>query len=1122
MPSAYPASKVFGGLAPAGIFAESSPSTKAGMHREINHGDPVFARQSNLALYLLTALVGVLIGLDLWPPLARWIGSFGPVLPTWPQEIYGYRIALLAAIAGGARILFGSLESLMEGRLGADLALAIACVAAILINEPLVAAEVVFIGMLGECLEAFTFNRAQAAVRRILEMQPRRCWVLRDGVEVRVLTEELKVDDLVVVKPGGRIPVDGVVRDGGSAVDESSLTGESMPVDKIIGSPVFAGTLNQFGTLTIHADRVATETLLGRIIALTAQALRDKSPGERTADRLARYFLPTVLGLAALTFLVSLAGRWYALPADAGRLRWPDVMRAVYPALSVLVVACPCALILATPAAIIAAFGRLAGTGILIKGGAVLERLAGVTAIAFDKTGTLTEGKLELAEIVPLGDWSENDILSAAASAEQPSEHLLAQLVMHSALARNLAPAPAEDFQALPGSGVEALVNGQRIRVGNRRLIEEKTGPLDERIVRQLEQLDAAGCSSMLVSRDGVPMGIIAARDRLRPEAAGVLNELRELGIGSITLLTGDRLAPAQQVAGAVELSEVHAELTPQAKAAHVEERKKTHRLAFVGDGINDALALARADVGIALAKTNHDLAAEAGDIVYLQNSIATLPFLIRLSRETVRIIRQNILVFAFGVNAVGIVVTAWLWPLLAPSPAWYEQGPLAAVLYHQVGSLAVLLNAMRLLWFERQSTNQSWLAISKRLRNFDSWAEQNLNSHELVHWLETRWRAVFTTAVLLALLLWAWSGFSAIAADEVGVLTRFGRPIEELQPGLSWHWPWPVEQVARVKRGRIETIEIGFRTAAPLASSSGVQGWASSHAGEGIQRMADEVVMATGDGNLIEAMATLRYAVDKPTAYLYQSFDVTQILRSVAESAMRELAASMSFAELLTTGRATFETTAFDLIRQRVAAYGDLGVRVDGLSVHDLHPPGDVVPAYQDVARSMEARDRLVNEAQGDTIRRRRSAQAEALGIERTALAVNRETVLGAEGSQAAFLAMLSIRNDLAMPKQVSLLVDALRVTWKGHSPRAGFEFYARMRTASLRNQLDLTDFRLYWNALSQALSGREKVLIDSDHVPGRRNMLLFDPEPFRSSILLPAATERPRARGEKGNEGP
>ncbi|HEV8062151.1 MAG TPA: cation-translocating P-type ATPase family protein, partial [Gemmataceae bacterium] len=920
----------------------------------------------------------------------------------------------------------------------------------------------------------------------------------------------------------GRIPVDGVVREGRSSVDESSLTGESLPVDKGTGDRAFAGTLNQFGTLTIYAERVAGETLLGRIVALTSQALRDKSPVERTADRLARYFLPAVLGLAALTFLVTLAGRWLGAPADAGRLRWPDIARAVYPALSVLVVACPCALILATPAAIIAALGRLAGTGILIKGGAALERLASVNAFAFDKTGTLTEGRLELAEIVALAGETQESVLRAAAAAEQRSEHLLAQLIVQSAISRGLSYEPAHEFQALPGSGVEAVVGGHRIRVGNRRLMVEAGGPLAVEIVDQLERLDAAGCTSMIVSRDDTPIGVVAARDRLRPEAAGVLADLRSLGIESMAILTGDRLAPAQQIAGLLDLTDVRAELAPQDKAAFLEDWRRSRRVAFVGDGINDAPALARADVGIALAQASSDLAAEAGDIVFLQNSIATLPFLIRLSRETVRIIRQNIVVFAFGVNAVGIVLTAWLWPMIAPTAAWYEQGPLLAVLYHQIGSLAVLLNAMRLLWFERSSTSPTWLRVRNRLRNFDLWAEQNLNFHEFVHLLEKRWRPLLFAGALLLLFGWGASGFVAIAADEVGVLTRFGRPIAELQPGLSWHWPWPIEQTTRVKRGRIETIEIGFRTATLLSPSSLGLSWASAHTGEGIQRMADEVVLATGDGNLIEAMATLRYSVDRPTAFLYQSVDVTQVLRAVTESAMRELAASRSFADLLTAGRSAFENDAFDIIRKRIVGYGDLGVRIDGLSVHDLHPPGDVVPAYQDVARSMEARDRLVNEAQAETIRRRRSAQAEALGIERSALASSGETVLGAKGSQAAFLALEATRNELDLRTQLMLLFQAFREAWSSHSSTNAINRYLERRAELLRAQAALTDFRLYWNALTQALSGRDKVLLDSDRLPGRRNLFLVDPEQFRSTIMLPTTPERPRGRGERGSDGP
>ncbi len=386
------------------------------MHREISYADRAFQQESRLGLYLLTGLIGILIAADFWPLAANWIATWGVSLPTWSNEPYGYRIALLAAIIGGSRILYGSLNSLFEGRIGADLAVAIATVAAILVGEHLVAAEIVFIGMLGECLESITFERTQRAIRRIAEICPRRCWRLRGGQEERVLVGELRVGDRVVVKPGGRVPADGVVLEGRSAVDVSALTGESLPVDKGPGDEVLAGSLNQFGALTIEARRVAEHTVVGQVIEMTARALQDKAPLERTADRLARYFLPAVLALSALTFLVCWVGY------STGWMRPPQTnlsfkQLVTLPALSVLVVACPCALILATPAAIIAALGRLAGTGILIKGGSALERLAAVNAFAFDKTGTLTEGRLELSEIVPLEGVSPEELLRTAATA---------------------------------------------------------------------------------------------------------------------------------------------------------------------------------------------------------------------------------------------------------------------------------------------------------------------------------------------------------------------------------------------------------------------------------------------------------------------------------------------------------------------------------------------------------------------------------------------------------------------------------------------------------------------------------------------------------------------------------
>ncbi len=402
------------------------------MHREISHAEGAFEHQSNAALYLLTALVGLLIGIDVWPLVAGWLDPAQSFLPTWPNEFNGYRVfALAAAVLGGARALYGALDGLVQGKIGADVALAVAVVAAILppMREALVAAEIVFVGLLGECLEAWTFERTQRAVRKIVEICPRRCWLLRDGQEVRVLVSELKVGDVVVVKPGARVPVDGVVRDGRSAVDTSALTGESLPLDKGPGDEVLAGSLNQFGALTIEAQRVAGQTVVGQVIELTARALKDKAPLERAADRLARYFLPAVLGVAVVTLLGSAYLNSDALRNARGD-EWMEAARAtIRPVLAVLVVSCPCALILATPAAIIAALGRLAGTGVLIKGGSALERLARVTAFAFDKTGTLTEGRLELGEVLPLPGHTEDEVLRAAATAEQRSEHLLARLI---------------------------------------------------------------------------------------------------------------------------------------------------------------------------------------------------------------------------------------------------------------------------------------------------------------------------------------------------------------------------------------------------------------------------------------------------------------------------------------------------------------------------------------------------------------------------------------------------------------------------------------------------------------------------------------------------------------------
>jgi P-type Cu+ transporter len=1082
------------------------------MHRELRHGEEAFERESPLALYLLTGLLGALLAADLWPILARWLAAAGgPALPAWPNEVGGYRLALVAAVIGGARTLYGSINALLEGRVGADLALAIACVAAVLFNEPLVAAEIVFIGMAGECLEFFTFERTQRAVRGLVELCPRRCWRLRDGREERILVSELQAGDVVVVKPGGRVPADGVVREGRSTLDVSALTGESLPADKAPGDEVLAGSLNQTGALTIEARRVAEHTVVGQVIELTARALRDKAPLERTADRLAKYFVPAVLGLAALTFLGGLAvyGGGWLRGVDGTRLSLGAAARlSIYPALSVLVVACPCALILATPAALIAALGRLAGTGVLIKGGSALERLAAVDVFAFDKTGTLTEGRLELGDVIAVNGVGEEELLRVAATAEQRSEHPLARLVLDEARRRGLEPGAVEDFEAQPGCGVRARSATGPLLVGTSRLLEEEGVTVPPEVREAMARLDAAGQTVLLVARSGAVLGAIGARDRVRPDALAVVAELRALGIGEVSLLSGDRSAVAAAVAAPLGLSEVRAELLPAQKAEWVAERQAAGRkVAVVGDGVNDAPALARADVGLAIGGTGADVAAEAGDVVLMLGKggdpLRSIPLLLRLSRETVRVIRQNIVIFALGVNAVGILLTAWLWPVLVPA-TWYEQGPVAAVIYHQLGSLAVLLNSMRLLWFERRSPALD--RFGSGFQRLNDWLEHRLDFDEGVHWLGHHWRPVGVAFVAFVLAVYVASGLTQIGPDEVGVVRRFGRPLaDDLGPGLHWCWPWPVDEVALLQPDRVRTVEIGFRTSLPGAIP-GARAWSSPHGNDGVQRMPEEAVMITGDGNLVELQGSLRYTVADPRTYLFGTADPAAVLRSAAESVLREMTASRTFADLLTTDRGRLQGEALDRLRQRSQELGPagLGVRLEGLSLHDLHPPQEVVQSYHRVTEAMEERDERINQA-----------RAAALTAEREQLARSRQTVLQAEAAKEQtvrlanarleeFRARYRARTELPPALENQLLEETKTASAAGQGGAAATQDYQRRRGELLAIQAVLTDFRLYWQRLGDALAGREKVIVDADRVPGRRHLWLapFDPPRLPPSV--------------------
>jgi Cu+-exporting ATPase len=583
-------------------------------------------------------------------------------------------------------------------------------------------------------------------------------------------------------------------------------------------------------------------------------------------------------------------------------------------------------------------------------------------------------------------------------------------------------------------------------------------------------------------------------------------------------------------VAEPLGLAEYRAELLPQEKAEFVaawqqaSEGKAPLKVAMVGDGINDAPALARADVGLAVGGSGADVAAEAGDVVLMiaagnrpgdVGSLRSVPLLLRLSRETVRIIRQNILIFAFGVNAAGILCTAWLWPLLAPA-SWYEQGPVAAVIYHQLGSLAVLLNSMRLLWFERgpSPAGRRW---DERFRRMNDWLEKRFDLDEGLHWIGHHWRTVLAGLALLFCAGTALSGLTVVGPAEVGVVRRFGRSLpDDLGPGLHWRWPWPVETVTRIEPGQVRTVEIGFRTLPGAAAAPAARAWSSIHGNDGVERLADEAVMITGDGNLLEVQCSVQYTIARPRVYLFEVSDPAGLLRNAAESVLREVVAGRSMASLLTVDRTGFQREALVRLRQRCAAYrpDGLGLRIEGLALHDLHPPQEVVKAYHDVTRAMQTQAQLINQAQADRLTRKREQEARSLETIRRAEAERTEMVVMARAHSADFLARYRARRRLPPSEEWELVGIALAELWAGNSPGKVKEAHLRRRGEARARQEALTDFRLYWERLATALSGRPKIVIDAPRVRGRRSLWLMplDPPPF-SGAVLPGPRRRTRA---------
>jgi Zn2+/Cd2+-exporting ATPase len=590
------------------------------------------------------------------------------------HELAAITLYIAAYFFGGWEISHHAWHALRERHFNTDLLMVTAAIGAAFLGAWAEGALLLFLFSLGHALEERALDRARSAVRALADLTPKTALVRRDSVELELPVEQVELNDVVIVRPGVRLPVDGQVLQGGSAVDQSPVTGESMPVEKVAGSQVFAGTINGEGALEVRTTRLARDSTLTRVMNMVEEAQTQKSPTQQITEKFSRIFVPGVLILDLLLIVV---------PPLFGMPFRDSFMRAM----TLLVAASPCALALGTPSAILAGIAQAARHGVLIKGGVHLENLGRIQAIAFDKTGTITQGKPEMTDLISLGAISGEEILRLAAAVESRSAHPLAQAVVRAAREQGLELPEVIDVSNTTGRGIQAQIDGKLVRVGNSKLFAESDLALPNSIQQTTSNLENDGKTVMIVSVDAEPIGIIAVADVLRVEVPEALAQLKDLGITHMIMLTGDNETVAARISEEAGLNEARADLMPENKLTAIRSLVQEYgAVAMVGDGVNDAPALANATVGIAMGGAGTDVALETADVALMGDDLSKLPFAVGLGRATRAVIVQN-LVIALGVIALLVVasVTGWI-------------GIGIAVIFHEGSTVVVVLNSLRLL----------------------------------------------------------------------------------------------------------------------------------------------------------------------------------------------------------------------------------------------------------------------------------------------------------------------------------------------------------------------------------------------------------------------------------------
>ncbi|MGN1401373.1 MAG: heavy metal translocating P-type ATPase [Bacillus sp. (in: firmicutes)] len=621
---------------------------------------PFWKQKENIPVYMAALIL-----------LASWSMSFGMGEDSI-LVVLGYAASI---VVGGYSLFWKGLKNLVAFRFDMNTLMTVAIIGAAIIGEWGEAATVVILFAISEALERYSMDKARQSIESLMDIAPKEAWIRRDGKEQLVHVEDIKIDDIMIVKPGQKLAMDGIVEFGTSAVNQAAITGESVPVTKQAGDEVFAGTLNEEGLLEVKVTKRVEDTTIAKIIHLVEEAQAERAPSQAFVDKFAKYYTPAIIVLA---FLIAVIPPLF-LGEDWGT--W------IYQGLAALVVGCPCALVVSTPVAIVTAIGNAAKQGVLIKGGVHLEEAGHLNIVAFDKTGTLTKGVPSVTDVIAL-DGDESESLAKMASLEKGSQHPLAAAIIRKAEEMGGQGMMAVDyFQSLTGKGVQGTIGGITYYAGSPGLFSELHPNVDPSVKEQISTLQSQGKTVTAFGTDAKIQLLVAIADEVRETSAGVIRKLHQLGIKKTVMLTGDNSLTANALAHEIGVTEVQAELLPEQKLNAIKRLREQHRyVAMVGDGVNDAPALAAASVGVAMGGAGTDTALETADIALMSDDLDQLPYTIKLSRKALRIIKQNI-TFALGIKAIALllVIPGWL-------TLWI------AIFADMGATLLVTFNALRLL----------------------------------------------------------------------------------------------------------------------------------------------------------------------------------------------------------------------------------------------------------------------------------------------------------------------------------------------------------------------------------------------------------------------------------------